>query len=231
MWQARFLKVLPEVEAAYPTAKWVFLTLTVRNCEVHNLRKTIRSMSLAWQRLVKRPEFASNVIGWIRATEVTRGVQGDAHPHFHCLLMVRPGYFGRPYVTQARWTELWQECARLDYTPIVDIRVIRDRHGTGEPLRRAIAETVKYTVKPDDLVADREWLLELTAQTHKLRFINSGGLLKNVLRELEAEFNEDLLLLDEDGDAGEPEIFFEWRRAIRRYVRFYMDLFLPPQPT
>jgi len=67
---------------------------------------------------------------------------------------------------------------------------------------------------------DRDWLLELTSQVYKLRFIGSGGLLKEVLRESEEETDEDLMLLDEDGDqiVG-PEIFFAWHRRIQRYVR------------
>jgi hypothetical protein len=109
MWQARFLQALPSIEAAYPKARWLFLTLTLRNCAIGNLRRTLQSMNEAWHRMVKRSEFAGNVQGWVRATEVTRGQDDSAHPHFHCLLMVRPCYFdGKHYVTQSRWAELWQ---------------------------------------------------------------------------------------------------------------------------
>ena len=218
MWQARFLKVLPDIEAAYPTSRWLFLTLTVRNCPVDSLRQTLRGMNKAWQRLVKRPEFADNVQGWIRATEVTRGHDDSAHPHFHCLLMVRPYYFsGKGYVTQSRWTDLWRECARLDYRPIVDIRTVKARRGVpGEtPLRQALSETLKYAVKPSDMEGD--WLIELTKQVHRLRFLASGGVLRNMLRESE-ESEQDLLLADEDGEGGDPVLFFDWRREIRRYV-------------
>jgi len=217
MWQARFLQALPSIEAAYPTARWLFLTLTVRNCPVDDLRRTLRSMNEAWHRLVKRPEFAGNVQGWVRATEVTRGQDDSAHPHFHSLLMVRPSYFGKGYVTQSRWAELWQECARLDYRPIVDIRTVRARRGApGEkPLRQALAETLKYAVKPSDMHG--EWLIELTRQVHKLRFVASGGVLKNVLRESD-ESEQDLLLADGNGEGGDPVLIFSWRREIRRYV-------------
>ena len=217
MWQARFLQALPSIEAAYPTARWLFLTLTVRNCPVDDLRRTLRSMNEAWHRLVKRPEFAGNVQGWVRATEVTRGQDDSAHPHFHSLLMVRPSYFGKGYVTQSRWAELWQQCARLDYRPIVDIRTVRARRGAPveKPLRQALAETLKYSVKPSDM--EGEWLIELTRQVHKLRFVASGGVLKNVLRESD-ESEQDLLLADGNGEGGDPVLIFNWRREIRRYV-------------
>jgi hypothetical protein len=161
------------------------------------------------------------VQGWIRTTEVTRGRDDTAHPHFHVLLMVRPSYFGKGYVRHERWADLWRECARLDYQPSVDIRVVKARPGaTGEsPMRRAVYETLKYSVTPEDMQG--EWLIELTRQVHRLRFIASGGALKNVLRETE-ETEQDLLLADESDDAKadeKPELFFDWRRHIRRYAK------------
>jgi plasmid rolling circle replication initiator protein Rep len=223
MWQARFLKALPAIEAAHPKARWLFLTLTVRNMPVQELRAALKAMNEAWNRLRLRPEFASNVEGWIRATEVTRGRDNSAHPHFHCLLMVRPSYFGKGYVKQERWADLWRECARLDYQPVVDIRAVKSKPGAGaggseSPLRRAVYETLKYSVAPEDMSDD--WLIVLTQQVHKLRFIASGGALKNVLRESE-ETEQDLLLADDaaDDEAGEPQLFFDWRRDIKRYVR------------
>jgi plasmid rolling circle replication initiator protein Rep len=223
MWQARFLKALPAIEQAYPSARWLFLTLTVRNCPITELRSQIRAMNEAWQRLIKRKEFGA-VQGWIRATEVTKGKDRDdsAHPHFHVLLMVRSSYFKKHYVKHERWVDLWQECARLDYRPSVRIEAVKPKKGmkaaTESPIRRAVAETLKYAVKPEDMQG--EWLLELTRQVHKLRFIASGGVLKNILRETE-ETERDLLLADEDGDGegGEPDIWFDWRRQIRRYVK------------
>jgi plasmid rolling circle replication initiator protein Rep len=224
MWQSRFLKALPSIEQAYPSAQWLFLTLTVRNCDITDLRATIQEMNKAWHRLVKRREFGA-VLGWIRTTEVTKGQDGLAHPHFHALLMVRPSYFSsKYYVTHERWVELWQECARLDYRPSVRIEAVKSKPGrrrssTESPLRRAVAETLKYSVKPEDLT-DRDWLLELTKQVFKLRFIASGGALRDVLRETE-ETERDLLLADEDaeGEGGEPDIWFDWRREVRRYVK------------
>jgi hypothetical protein len=215
MWQARFLQALPAIEAAHPKARWLFLTLTVRNCAISDLRATLQEMGKAWRRLVVRQEFGA-VQGWIRTTEVTRGRDGSAHPHFHVLMMVKPSYFGKGYVTQSRWADIWRECARLDYQPIVDIRTVKAKPGMSEsPLRRAVSETLKYAVKPADMQG--EWLIELTRQVHKLRFIASGGVLKNVLRE--ADESERDLLLAEDGEGGEPTLFFDWRRELKRYAR------------
>ncbi|MDI5568585.1 protein rep, partial [Salmonella enterica subsp. enterica serovar Kentucky] len=43
-------------------------------------------------------------------------------------------------------------------------------------VRGAVAETLKYSTKPADMVADPEWFLELTRQTHKRRFVATGGM-------------------------------------------------------
>lgn len=85
MWQARFYQALPDLVHAYPKARWLFLTLTVRNCEVSELAATLKAMNEAWQRLVKREEFKP-VQGWLRTTEVTRGKDRSAHPAFSCSL-------------------------------------------------------------------------------------------------------------------------------------------------
>ena len=227
MWQARFFKSLPAIEAEYPSACWLFLTLTVRNCLIEELGQTLHEMNQAWRRLIMRKEFAP-VLGWIRTTEVTRGKDGSAHPHFHALLMVPQSMLGRLYVKQERWTEIWQEAARLDYKPIVDIRSVRSKAPQGkepqtinEKLRGVIAETLKYSVKPSDMVADAEWFLEMTKQIHKKRFIATGGALKNVLK-LTEESDKDLITSDdvesEIIDDGK-RIGFEWKTLSRRYKR------------
>ena len=35
MWKARFYKALPDIEKQFKSARWMFLTLTVENCDVY----------------------------------------------------------------------------------------------------------------------------------------------------------------------------------------------------
>jgi hypothetical protein len=82
-----------------------------------------------------------------------------------------------------------------------------------------VRETLKYSVKPSDMKVDAAWFLELTRQLRKLRFIASGGVLKNVLRP-EAESEKDLLLLREAKPSDEKaSMFFAWKWAQKRYRR------------
>jgi plasmid rolling circle replication initiator protein Rep len=229
MWQARFYQSLPKIIEEQPKARWLFLTLTVRNCPIGELAETLTAMNAGWKRLIERREFRP-VLGWVRTTEVTRGQDGSAHPHFHALVMVPPSWFrGQTYVKQARWVELWADCMRLDYVPVVDVRAVKaippeagqtSLDAMGQALQRAIAETLKYSVKPSDMTADADWFLELTRQTHKRRFVATGGALKNVLR-VDEETDADFVMADgqAEGEDDGSRLAFNWRETERRYRR------------
>lgn len=227
MWQARFYQALPAITAAYPKARWLFLTLTIQNCEITDLSQTLKTMNQAWKRLIDRQELKP-IQGWLRTTEVTRGQDRSAHPHFHVLLMVSPSWFkGQNYVKQSRWVELWRDALRANYLPNVDIRTVKAK-GTNSTddvatlLKDAVAETLKYSTKPADMTTDPQWFLELTKQTHKKRFMASGGVLKDLLRE-DQETNDDLIHAD-GTDLNEPvdssvTLNFQWIRPVKRYQR------------
>ncbi|EEV6722892.1 protein rep [Escherichia coli] len=229
MWQARFYQSLPKIVAEYPGARWLFLTLTVRNCSIDALGETLTAMNAGFLNLKRRKEFRG-VLGWVRTTEVTRGKDGSAHPHFHTLLMVPPSMLsGREYVKHARWVELWRDCLRVAYDPNVDIRVVKSRKPkddeslpcvAAEQLRGAVVETLKYSTKPADMLADPEWFLELTRQVHKRRFVATGGALKNVLQ-LERETNEDLIMADgmPEGTDDGSRLAFSWVPVVKKYQR------------
>jgi hypothetical protein len=58
MWKAKAYKILPKVLIDYPKVRWVFLTLTVRNCEITNLRDTLVWMNKAFKRLSELKDWA-----------------------------------------------------------------------------------------------------------------------------------------------------------------------------
>lgn len=229
MWQARFYQALPRIVADYPDSRWMFLTLTVRNCGIADLGNTLTAMNKAFQRMKDRKQFKA-VQGWIRTTEVTRGTDGSAHPHFHTLMMVTPGMLsGKSYVTHAEWVAIWRDVMRVNYDPNVDVRAVKPRRPKGgeslasvtaELVRGAVAETLKYSTKPADMVADPEWFLELTRQTHKRRFVATGGALKDVLK-IDQETDADLVIGDDvsEGDDDGMRLAFEWDRPVKKYRR------------
>ncbi len=211
MWKAKAYKVLPKIVEAYPSHRWLFLTLTQKNAPITELRETLKQMNRGFQRLVQLKAFPG--VGWLRSTEVTRGRDGSAHPHFHCLLLVQRSYFGKNYIKQDEWVEMWRKCMRLDYNPVLDVQAVKQ----GSKPMELVPELLKYCTKESDLVADREWFLELTRQMHKMRAVATGGVLKEYLKELEQE-PEDLIGESESPEAQEDSsLYFGWKRPEKRY--------------
>lgn len=221
---ARFFAVIPSLQEQFPKARWIFLTLTVRNCEPGELRATIKSMNAGWKRLIERKDWPA--LGWARATEVTRNSDGDtnpdwdgtAHPHFHVLMMVPASYFsGNGYVRQDEWAKRWQDAMRLDYLPSVDVRAVKSKKD-GQTLQAAVVETMKYATKAEDSLSDPQWLYTITEQLHKLRFLATGGVLKGVLKE-EVTDQEMISGDDQEEATGEPQLWFNWNPKTQHYAR------------
>jgi plasmid rolling circle replication initiator protein Rep len=212
MWKAKAYKVLPRIVSDFPTHRWLFVTLTVKNCQITELKETLTWMNKSWQRLTQLKAWPAE--GWLRSTEVTRGKDGSAHPHFHCLLMVKPGYFGKNYIKQAEWVEMWRRSLRIDYNPVLDVQAVKK----GQQPMQLVPELLKYCVKESDLVVDREWFIELTRQLHKMKAVVVGGILRQYLAELEKE-PDDLIGEDKEGEGGldEGHLYFGWRQKLKKY--------------
>ena len=232
---------LPRILEQYPTSRWLFLTLTVRNPDIRDLRETIRHMNQSRKRLIERKDWPA--LGWICATEVTFGKDGNPHPHFHLLLQVPASYFSHGYVKTSEWVRRWREALRVDYDPVCDVRVIKPRQkdiealqATQEPLpgqepldprieemRGAIAEVTKYPVKAADLIdAGPEWLAEYIKQVHGLKMLTSGGTLKGILKDVREEGKQDLVHVGESAEGGsddDPTLAYHWRVKHKKYLR------------
>lgn len=105
----------------------------------------------------------------------------------------------------------------------VDVR-IADRHKgqklTGKELVKSVSETLKYSVKPSDMLENRNWVVELIKQVHNLRFLAAGGLLKGVFAKRELT-NDEMIHTGESETKGEEiaELMYWWRRFDKRYIR------------
>jgi plasmid rolling circle replication initiator protein Rep len=225
MWQAKVYRALPSLLRDYPDTRFLFMTLTIRNCLVGDLRQTLDLMRRAWVRLTQLRSWPAR--GWVRAVEITRSQRDrSAHPHYHCLLMVPPAYFQGDYLKQAEWAELWRQCLRINYKPVVDIRTVKldlvqSSQRVNKPPARmweAVAEILKYAVKPSDMIRDHEWFRALVDQMHNTKAVAIGGILKHYIKEREPES-----LTEEPGEEEPKEkveqLFFGWKQEVRRYRR------------
>ena len=161
-WRRRFFEGLPRFHQDFPTHSAIFLTLTVRNCPIDDLRTTINDMHRGWKRMTERSFFPTKF--WFRRTEVThKSVENPlmggptVHPHIHAVLFVPAGYFSHGYVRQSEWQKQWMDAMRLDYVPVVDVRRARTKSSSGgatiEQSRAAAVEASKYATKAQDLIA------------------------------------------------------------------------------
>ena len=207
---------------------YVMLTLTVENCAGDKLSNTLDNIFAAWGRMSRRVEFTRAVRGWYRGLEVTHNVDPHSkaydtyHPHLHCLLAVNPSYYtSRNYVSQARWTQLWQESLRVDYTPVVDIRRVK---GT---TAAAIAEVSKYAAKEGDYIIPDDWDLTVdtvatldAALAHR-RLVAYGMDMLNAKRALALDDEEtgDLVHVDNQPDTAEVGhvVTYYWYTGYRQY--------------
>jgi len=79
-WRTRVLRGLAEFHAAKPTHRALFVTLTVRNCPMGELRQTLDAMNKGWHRFNRCSFFPTGA--WLRRTEITLGrpAYGDDLP-------------------------------------------------------------------------------------------------------------------------------------------------------
>ena len=254
-------KVMDHVEENY-NYRYIFLTLTVKNCYAEDLRDTLDLMTKAFNGMTRRKAFKQAIKGYFRSLEITYNKEmfitdkmyyskkyyrdngfkiGDKnpnyntyHPHFHMILAVNDSYFNDPkyYLSQEDWTNLWKSSLKVDYTPIVDVRRIKEDENKG--FGKAVAETAKYTVKADDfLIRDekgniQENLTDEVVETldyalHRKRLTSFGFIFKEIHKKLNLDNAEDGDLTNTDNEELREDLTniilrYQWNIGIKNYV-------------
>ncbi|XZJ33963.1 protein rep, partial (plasmid) [Clostridium perfringens] len=234
----RSMKVFGQVSKVMDRAledkeyRFLFLTLTVKNCVGEELSNEIDRMFKSLELLFKRKEVKGIVIGYFRGLEVTYNEECDTyHPHFHIILMVNKSYFKNKgyYLTQKDWTNLWKDCLKIDYTPIVNVKAFKT--ASKEQTRKSICEVAKYTVKDNDYLFED---IKMTDNTVAIlnnalkgrRLIAFGKEFRKIHKELNLDDAEkgDLINTDVD-DTVRPEVKeiienYKWNFGFKQYFKF-----------
>ncbi len=196
----------------------LFLTLTVTNPDVKDLKSTIEKMNKSFKKMSETKPFKNAVLGYFKSIEILgdKTPNGQAHPHFHILLIVDTKYFSsRNYLNKSEWTEMWKKALKVDYTPVVDVRRIKSKNENFSDTDSAIIETVKYSVKHSDLCKRSNTdFYYLYTQTKSMRFISAGGILKQHLNLI--KIDEDLINLKKENEALWIEIarlIYTWQNG------------------
>jgi len=239
---AHVSKIMDSIAGEY---EFLFLTLTCKNVNAEGLNSQIDKMYAAFKALCLRVRFKTVVHAWIRAFETNFNWRGEFHPHFHVVLAVDNSYFKDGYIEQSEWASMWQSCLRVDYKPIVDIRLLKaSKKGKG----KEVAEIAKYCVKPTSVMADmRETriynkeiqaevkaycdaisdstILTLEGALHGRRLVGYGGMFKELHRKLNFSGDDELIHVTADGNGessmlGDYEIeYYRWHCKARNYMR------------
>lgn len=180
-------KVMEELNKTHPTARFIFVTLTVRNVTADKLDDTLKAMTKAFPQLWRSGKLKKSFLGAYRGIEITYNDKEDTyHPHIHAILMVNSSYFKstETYLSQKELVGLWQKKMKLDYDPSCDIRKVKGNTA------KAVAELAKYSVKDDDIVKPEdvdtgaEVIKTLDDVLHGKRLISFYGVMKETHKQL-----------------------------------------------
>lgn len=214
--------------------RFLFLTLTIKNVSGDKLSETITTLFKAYNALFKYKDVDKNMVGWIRNLEVTYNEQDETfHPHFHVLLAVNELYFkGGEYISQAKWTSLWQKALDIDYVPMVNIKAVKPKK-EGQTVDSAVSEIAKYSVKDTDYLKDSEdetdkIVAVLAVALNGRRLIGFGKLFRAIRKELKQKDVEsetaDLVNADEGGcqcpicNSTLIEQLYSWNYGVSNYI-------------
>jgi len=227
-------KVMDYVEENYDY-KYIFLTLTVKNCYGEDLKDTLDLMTRSFNKLNQIKPFKKAIKGYFRSLEITYNKKDNTyHPHFHLILAVNKSYFSdtKSYLSHEDWTNLWKESLKVDYTPIVDVR--RIKASDDDTYGKAIAETAKYTVKTNDyLIKNEEGKINealtdnvvktLDKALHRKRLVSFGFIFKEIHKMLKLDDTVDGDLKNTDNDDEiRSDLFsvilrYQWNLGIKNY--------------
>jgi len=171
--------------------RFLFLTLTIRNCEPSELHQTINDIFYSFDKFLKNKRIKRMNKGFFRALEITINEKDRTfHPHLHCILAVNNSYFKdtKQYITQADFTNIWQASANLNYKPIVNIKPFRNNDNKG------IAEATKYCIKLDEAGLKKITLENLELLRNGIanrRLVGLGGIIRQTAALLKIDINDD----------------------------------------
>lgn len=155
--------------------KFVFLTLTVKNCYGEDLKKNVDLILKSFNKMSRYKAFNNAFKGYFRTLECTHDVNqyitkkmydkaqrhyqnqglfiGDEnpnydmyHPHLHLIMVVKKSYFtSKEYLNQKELSSLWKKALKVSYNPVVHIQKIKENEQS-----KAVAEVAKYCAKSNE---------------------------------------------------------------------------------
>lgn len=192
------IKIVDEAVKKYPKGRFLFWTLTTKNVFTGDgLKDELARMNTAFNSMLKYKKVSKNLLGYLKATEVTVNKKdGSYNQHLHILVFVKSTYFSGKidnYISQAELTEFWKKALKIDYTPIVNTKAVKPKATEKEKgVIGAVYETAKYPVKSIDYLTDNheenlQRVDDLEKGLKRKRLISFGGIFKKIRKELQLD--------------------------------------------
>lgn len=207
------------VERDFPQYQYIFVTFTLENSKT--LSEGLQAVLKGFNNLTHDRTFRKAQKGFIRSIEVTYNSEYETwHPHVHTVLAVAPEYFMGGYLNHDAWQALWARATKIDYKPFVDVRAVyNDRY-------RAVAEIVKYSVKPFDIQASKseasDIYSELIENLYNRRLRSFGGIYKKLARDI--GLCAEISLTDESRETGMFFVFDNGKYILSLGEGQFMDM-------
>lgn len=192
LWNKLNQSVVPALQADYPTAQFLVMTLYAQGCRPKYLREMLDLMCKAWQRLIQKKIFGHHkdyfklVVGYMRTIHVSREGDGNVRPSFRCVLMVDLTH----HIQQTQWEELlttcdtlWEEALRVPSDVLVELEET-DWSVFNHPVKIFNFPhfgKVKF-LSQEEKGEVRKYILALTDQMWKTRAFVTGGVIKEYVR-------------------------------------------------
>lgn len=213
-------KILAEPE--HKDKRYIFITLTVRNCKADELSETLDKMykGLRSWTSSERAFLNYRILGIVQKLEITYNKKANTfHPHFHLLCEVENSYFKdeSKYIEAPDLSKKWAETLGLDYHPSCKIQAVK-KHDT-----KSVLETAKYTAKDSDYLINADIFKVFESALKHRRLYEVKGSFKVTMQRLKLDPDsfEDINNKIADVVNNNPCVLrfaLIWQTGIKRYT-------------
>lgn len=196
--RAEMYKILPSIKEENKSIRFLFMTLTIRNCQMEELKATIKKLNDGLRAMLK-DEKLRFIKGSIKSLEITQGKseENTAHPHLHLLLAVSSTFFkGCNYLTFEKWRELWKKYLNIDYNPQINVQAIKEN----TDIIRELIKTSLYIEKETLDTFDEDIFLQYSRQVDNTRTYELTGIFKEYRKKTKTNDKSTEVIDDETGE-------------------------------
>lgn len=184
-WEKKAFNVLTRIQDSHPSYRWLYLSFSSDPVPLSQLGSTIAAASKSFQRMTQRNSWPAT--GWIKTVEITPSRQLSsgkwtnhrARVFVNCLLMVRPGYFSKNYISKPEWQKIWADVSMKGCNAVtVESQTVK----IGENIKPYLSNLFRQRSNGLTIEKFTEWSSLASKQTKKRGRVSSGGILKGVIR-------------------------------------------------